>query len=416
MKGIKKGFAGILVVALVLLLILGPGMNVLATESTLSEAEIQGIVDTKTDQSLITSPIIEVAKKAMESVVGVNNFGSGSGFEEAKQGTGSGTVISAYGHVLTNYHVIVDSSRVTVTVGDEEFAATVVGTDANLDIAVLLVPGLKLPAVQLGDSDAIQVGEYAIVIGNPLGQELERSVTVGVVSAVQRKMASATRDRYGLRTQNENQMIQVDAAISSGNSGGGLFNILGQLQGIPSMKIVDSSGSFFSSSGSSVDNIGMAVPINSAKPLIRTVLDAYDANEVKAQAKMNQGATAELETPRPRIGVSIGTLSTSWQPIAQGLLPQGAYISNIETNSPAEKAGLKVGDIIVEVNGGAMTTSSQVIAKLREMKEGDFVTVKVYRAEGLPAALENPEFISEIGKGEYIELSVELLMIDPVGM
>ena len=433
MKGNKRGFTGILVSALALLLALGTGLYALASEGTLSEAEISGIVDTKTDQSLISNPIIEVANKAQESVVGVNNyqvirrspFGNSFDFnfdrgesqeEEVKRGTGSGTVITAFGHVLTNYHVIEGASRVTVTVGEEELTAAVVGTDANLDIAVLLIPGLDLPAVELGDSDAIQVGEYAIVIGNPLGQELERSVTVGVISAVHRKMASTSRDRYGLRTQNENQMIQVDAAISSGNSGGGMFNILGQLQGIPTLKIVDNSGSIFSSSGFSVDNIGMAVPVNAAKPLIKTVLEAYNADEVKAQAEANKNAAAEDEAPRPRMGVSIGTLSTGWQPVAQGLLPQGAYISNVEANSPAEKAGLKVGDIIVEVDGDAMTTSSQVIAKLREMKEGDFAAIKVYRAEGLPAALENPELVSEIGEGKYIEISVELLMIDPVGM
>ena len=432
MNGKKKRIAGLLASVLALTLALGLGLGATAAEGTLTDDEITGIVDTQTDKSQITSPIIQVAEKAQQSAVGVNNyqqirrsqFGYGYGlpFEsqpgasgEQRAGTGSGTVISPFGHVLTNYHVIEDASRVTVTVGEEELEATIVGSDSDLDVAVLLVPGLDLPAVPLGDSDAIQVGEYAIVVGNPLGQQFERSVTVGIVSAVERKMTSSGRDRYGLRTENENQMIQIDAAISSGNSGGGMFNILGQLQGIPTLKLVDGGQGFFSMNPRSVDNIGMCVPVNAAKPLIRSVLESYDAEAVKAQAEANKAAAEAAKglVGRPRLGVSITTLSPSFQPVLEGLLPQGAYVDEVEKDSPAEAAGLKRGDIIVEANGVTVSQQSQLIEQLRDLKEGDEVKLKAYRVEGLPQALENPQALQNLGKGEYMDFTVVLRVLEP---
>ena len=433
MESKRKVFLGIVSVSLALVLALGLGISAVAANGTLSTDQVKEIVETTTDQSLITSPVLKVAQKAKESVVGVVNyqvqrsgvfgydFGSPFGQEPEsgergqRAGTGSGTVISAFGHVLTNYHVIENADRVTVTEGETELDATVVGSDANLDIAILLVPGLELPAVPLGDSDAIQVGEYAIVIGNPLGQQFERSVTVGFVSAVSRTMEGKNRDRYGLMSKSENKMIQVDAAISSGNSGGGLFNTLGQLQGIPSMKLVDNNQSFFSASSYSIDNIGMCVPINAAKPLIKSVLESFDEAAAIAQAENRQGESSQ-NPARPRIGVTVATMAPSYLPVAQGLLPQGAYIVAVEANSPAETAGLQAGDIVVEANGDIVKTQTQLIEKLQTLKEGDFAQLKVYRVEGLPEALEDSNLLDSLEQGEYMDLSVQLLMLDPVGM
>lgn len=435
----NKRISGIIAAALALTLLLGLGISALAatTAGTLTPDDVKAIVDTSTQQEAVTSPFIEISRKAQESVVGVNNyqvirrsqFGSNFGFpfdqnpqtveEERRAGTGSGTVISPYGHVLTNYHVIEDAARVTVNVGDRELQASIVGTDSNLDIAVLLVPGLDLPFVPLGDSDAIQVGEYAIVIGNPLGLQFERSVTVGIVSAVSRTLTSSGRDRYGLRTQTENEMIQVDAAISSGNSGGGFFNTLGQLQGIPTLKFTDGGSNIFSSGGYSVDNIGMCVPINAAKPLIRSVLESYNAQEAEAQAEKVREEEAriaeEKANPKPRIGVKIGSVG-NYLPDSQGIVPQGAYVAEVEANSPAQAAGLKVGDIIVEADSEVITTQTQLISKLQAMKEGDYVQLKVYRVEGLIDVLENGAQLNSLGKGEYIELSVQLLILDKTDM
>lgn len=427
-----------LALVLALALGLGFGLQAFASTGTLSQEEINSIVNTQTDKSQVTSPIIQMADKASQSVVGVNNyqtsrrsqFGYGFGFpfeqeqpneqqgRESLAGTGSGTVISSFGHVLTNFHVIDGANRVSITVGEKEYAATVVGSDSDLDIAVLLAPGLNLPAAPLGDSDQIQVGEYAVVIGNPLGKDFERSVTVGYVSAVSRTMSETKRDRYGLRTTNENQMIQVDAAISSGNSGGALFNILGQLQGIPTLKFVDGqSGSFFSTSRTSVDNIGMCVPINVAKPLIQSVLQSYNAQDAKAQAeKDNQAEQAgQGITGKPRLGVRVGTMSASYLPVAQGILPQGAYVSEVEANSPAKEAGLQAGDIIVEANSTVLSGSEQLVSILSGLSSGDSVSLKVYRVPGLTDALNDMEKINALGQGQYLDLNAVLRVIDPVG-
>ncbi|MDI9519816.1 MAG: trypsin-like peptidase domain-containing protein [Bacillota bacterium] len=434
----QKKWTGLVAIALALCLAFGLSLSSLAATSTgtLTKDEVDLLVNTKTDQSKVTSPFIETAKLAQESVVGVNNyqnarssldsFGYGFPFnydlrpyeQERKAGTGSGTVITTYGHVLTNYHVVEGANRITVTVGERELDAKVIEYSSELDVAVLLVPGLDLPAVQLGDSDAVQVGEYAIVIGNPLGQQFERSVTVGIVSAVSRTMTSTGRDRYGLRTTIENQMIQVDAAISSGNSGGGMFNILGQLQGIPTMKLVDGGGSFFSS-GYSVDNIGMCVPINMAKPLIRSALEKYNAEETEAEAakvRENEAKKAAgKDAPKPRIGVTISSVG-AYVRASQGIIPQGALVIEVEKNSPAEKAGLKPGDIIVEADGEVITNHAQLINHFQTLQAGDKVSLKVYRVDGLLAALENPEKLSSLGEGSYQDYTVELLILDKLDM
>ena len=266
----RSGLMFGLLAVLVAVAMIGCTLMNAGAANVISEDEIKGIVGTSTDSSQVSSPFTEVANKVRNSVVGVNNYttttayygyGYGFGFgygnrqseeRENLSGTGSGVVISNYGHVLTNYHVVEGASRLTVTIANDEseHEAKVVGYDADLDIAILQVDNLNLPAVELGDSDQLQVGEWAIVIGNPLGEEFARTLTVGVVSALDREVTDTTLDRYGRRTSITNTMIQVDAAINSGNSGGGMFNVLGQLQGIPARK--------YSSSGYStttVDNI-----------------------------------------------------------------------------------------------------------------------------------------------------------------
>lgn len=431
----NKKIAGVLSLALAVVIALGLGLHALATGGSLSPEEVGSLVDTTTDKSQVTSPIIEVSKKAMESIVGVNNYqtvrmgGNNYGFgspygrqpQESQQRTsaGSGTVISPYGHVLTNYHVVEGATRITINVGEEEMEATLAGSDASLDVAVLLVPGLDLPAVPLGDSDQLQVGEYAIVIGNPLGSEFARSVTVGFVSGVARTHSTTNTDRYGLRTRQDNSMIQIDAAISSGNSGGGMFNTLGQLQGIPTLKLLDGGTNLFSRNSYSIDNIGMCVPINAAKPLIRSVLESYNAEEAKAQASQEEAGEGNTDTSmlnKPRMGVTVSTLASNYLPVAQGMLPQGAYVVEVENNSPAQVAGLKPGDIIVEANGDVITHQSQLIDKIRQMNEGDKINLKAYRVEGLPQALEDSSKLSELGQGEYLDFTVELLILSNTGM
>ena len=413
----------LIALTLVVMLALGAGLSMAAT-GTISQDEISGIIDTTTDQSLIDSPLLNVANSAKESVVGVNNYQTRSGgslnfdfsygFRYRQpmddtprlRGTGSGVVVTPYGHILTNQHVVDGADKLTVTFGETELDATLVSSDENLDLALLLVPGIELPAAPLGDSDALQIGEYAIVIGNPLGSQFERSVTLGVVSSVSRTMLSSSRDRFGLRTDNENQMIQVDAAISSGNSGGGMFNTLGQLQGVPTLKF-DSSAF----SRTSVDNIGMCIPINVAKPMIKAALEQYEGQEAPAQAAEQPAQeTGDTEAPlgqnNPRIGVQIFTLPANYLPVSQGILPQGVYVAEVEPNSPASEVGIKEGDIIVEADGQVIQEADQLVSLIRQKKTKEAVTLKVYRVPGLAGVLEDAEQVSQLEKGEYLDISV----------
>lgn len=391
---------------------------------TIPQEEIDAIVGGTTDASKVTSPFISVAQQVRNSVVGVNNYtttssyygyGYGYGFgnrrqaesREALSGTGSGVVISQYGHVLTNYHVVEGATRVTVTIADDEseHEAQVVGYDADLDIAVLHVNGLNLPAVTLGDSDQLQVGEWAVVIGNPLGEDFARTLTVGVVSALDRQVTDTTYDRYGRRTAITNTMIQVDAAINSGNSGGGMFNVLGQLQGIPARK--------YASSGytsTSIDNIGMCIPINVAKPLIRQVLSDYNGDTTTTTAKAEAGTSASSPLHgKPRLGVTVSSVTSA----ATSKLPLGALVQKVDENSPAADGGLQVGDIIVEVDGEIVSNNTALTNKLAGYKEGDTITVKVFRDEGLASQMsQNTIDLSKIGDGQYIDLIIVLRIVD----
>ena len=406
---------------LVGVIVIGLGVTAMAA-GTIPKEEITSLVDTATDASLVTSPIIEAANQAKQSVVGVNNyqtsqsnvFGYGWGYYqvpgesvERLHATGSGVVVSPYGHILTNNHVVENAARVMVTYEDKEIAAQIVAQDAALDIAILLAPGIELPAAPLGDSDSLQVGEYAIVIGNPLGQEFERTVTVGYVSAIDREVRDRVSDRYGRSATVKNQMIQVDAAINEGNSGGGMFNTLGQLQGVPARKYDAGGNSIFGlQQQASVDNIGMCIPINVAKPMLKTVLESYDENAIQ---------TAQAQTPaapRPMIGVTVRTLTAGEAQKLDGTLPNGAYVVKVEPNSPAQAAGIKKGDIIVEADGEVLAHSTHLIEVLAQHKEGDTVKLKIFRAEGT----DDVASLNTIGESEYVDLEVMLQLLEDVTM
>ncbi len=420
---IRSRSLGLLALVLALLML---GTTLLsAGADSIPEDEISSIIHSTTDASQVTSPFIQVASQVRNSVVGVNNYavttyygyGYGYGYgrrseqRESLSGTGSGVVVSNYGHVLTNYHVVEDASRVTVTIANSEteYDAQVVGADADLDIAVLWVPELDLPAVPLGDSDQLQVGEWAIVIGNPLGEEFARTMTVGVVSALDREVTDTTYDRYGRQTQITNTMIQVDAAINSGNSGGGMFNTLGQLQGIPARKY-SSSGLF----STTIDNIGMCIPINVAKPLLEEVLRAYTGENPVSSASQAQSASASSPLHgKPRLGITGATIASG----VSAKLPQGVFVHEVESGSPAEEGAILPGDIIVEVDGQVISTMTDLQTRLQSCQEGDTLKLKVFRAEGLAQfAGQNSLDLSQIGDGEYIDLEVVLRVIDNLNM
>ncbi len=413
-------WTGIVAVAIAIAMIGGAvalaGSTTVSSKGIISSDEINTIVNTTTDATKVTSPFVEVANSVRSSIVGVNNyetvssryyygygFGYGNGnnnngdSSEQLAATGSGVVISNYGHILTNYHVVEDATRLTVTIAssEKEYDATLVSYDEDLDLAILHVNDLPLTAVTLGDSDQLQVGEWAVVIGNPLGEEFARTVTVGVVSALDREVTDTTYDRYGRKTSITNTMIQVDAAISSGNSGGGMFNTLGQLMGIPARKYTASA-----LSSASIDNIGMCIPINVAKPLIQEVLENYTGNDSAATTK---GTTGSESSSKPTLGVTISTQ------LSGDKLPQGALVRKVDANSNAANGGIQPGDVIVEVNGTVVSSTAELKSIISACKEGDTITVKVFRAEGMAEQAENNSLdLSKVGDGEYIDLTITM--------
>ena len=418
-------FKHLLAITLAAVLLIS-AVAIAADDQKISQEDIDAIINTTTDASQISSPFTAVANKVRDSVVGINNYqmqrnnyynyyGFGFGYggygrgnnnanEEVLYAKGSGVVVTSYGHVVTNYHVIEDATRITVTIADsdKEYDAQLISYSEDEDIAVLLVPDLPVEPVQMGDSDQLQVGEWAIVIGNPLSDVFARTVTVGVVSALNRNITDTSYDRYGRRTNITNSMIQVDAAINSGNSGGGMFNTLGQLMGIPARKY-SSSGTF---SSASVENIGMCIPINAAKPYIREALEKYNGSSVTTR---NGAQDAALTSNRPMLGVTVFT-----QTNVNDVLPNGAIVSKVNDGSNAQRAGIQVGDVIVEINGTTIGSSTELVSFIQNCAENDTLTVKVYRAPGMDQAitdkgvdLTNVE--KEYSADYYLTLEVVLL-------
>ena len=401
-----------------------------ADRPTISTEDIDAIINTTTDPNQVTSPFIAVSNAVRSSVVGIKNyqmqrnnyynyygFGFGyrgrddNGSQEVLYGMGSGVVVSAYGHILTNYHVIENASRVTVTIADDdkEYDAKVITYSEDEDVAVLLVEDLPVAAVELGDSDQLQVGEWAIVIGNPLSDLFARTVTVGIVSALDRAITDTSYDKYGRRTNITNNMIQVDAAINSGNSGGGMFNTLGQLMGIPARKY--SSNSMFSSA--SVENIGMCIPINVAKPYIREALEKYASNDTSVAADRNDNANANTAAGnKAMLGVTVLTLNNM-----SDILPNGAVVSQVNDGSNAQRGGIQAGDVIVEINGTTISSSTDLVRYIQSCEENAELTVKVYRAPGMEEAIQaiNNGYLDMSGVDKnysedyYITLTVVLL-------
>ncbi len=411
------------------------GAGVTATTRSMSASAEATAVSSSATTTVVTSPFTEAVAKVRDSVVGVSNyqkvryssygnsyfgygFGYGSGrgnndIEEKEElsSTGSGVVIGK-GFVLTNYHVVEDASSLRVTVTDDsnnttEYAATLVAYDESLDIAIVYATDLDLPAVTLGDSDSLQVGDWAICIGNPLG--FSKTTTAGIVSALNRSVESSSTDKYGRKSTTSNAMIQVDAAINSGNSGGGMFSVTGELMGIPTLKYA---GSYYS--GSTVEGIGMCIPINSAKPLIEKVLNgeitftAAEALDSDDDEDSSSSSGTNL-VGKPRMGITMSNLANS-AALQSGQIPKGVYVVNVEENSPAEKAGMQVGDIIVDVDDTVITSTTELSAKVAEYKAGDTLKIKVYRVPGITGLTGS----DDIPDGEYIDLEVTLEIIDNV--
>ena len=386
---------------------------------------------------VVESPFTAAIAKVHGSVVGINNyqtvrystggrnyFGFGYGYgngngngqsktQEVLASTGSAVVIGP-DYVLTNYHVVEDATKLEVSVipaGAEEavtYAASLVASDENLDIAILYAPGLGIEPVTLGDSDTLQVGDWTICIGNPLGEQFSGTVTVGIVSALNRAVSSTSYDKYGRRETITNAMIQTDAAINAGNSGGGMFNVNGELMGIPTLKYT---GSAYS--GSTVEGIGMCIPINAAKPLIEDVLSGK-IKTVAPDESSSASASSDL-TGKPRMGITVSDINQSSSLITSGTLPKGVYVNEVDADGPAAKAGMQPGDIIVDVDDTVITTFSQMSGIISSKSAGDVIKVKVYRVEGLDDLLNDEDAtLDGIAEGRYVDMEITLAVVDNV--
>ena len=310
------------------------------TPTTVSVANITG-------SELLTAP--EIYAAYVGSTVGITTeivTTNGWGQPVSSAAAGSGFVITQDGYILTNYHVIEDANSIQVAFVDgTTYDAELVGGEEENDIAVLKINATGLTPVIIGDSDNVRVGEQVVAIGNPLG-ELTYSMTQGIISARDRSITMENGEVMN--------MLQTDTAINSGNSGGPLFDMYGQVIGITSAKL---SGS--SSSSATIEGLGFAIPINDVKDMVADI--------------MENGYV----TGKPYLGITVSTVP---QTVAERYgISQGALVESVDPASCAAAAGLQEGDIITALNGTTVVSSAELIEQKKNYQAGDTVTMEVER-------------------------------------
>lgn len=267
------------------------------------------------------------------------------GYQTTSAASGSGFIITEDGYILTNHHVIEDSTAITVSLYDgTTYEATLIGYDKSNDIAVIKVDAENLTPVVIGNSEKMYVGDSVVAIGNPLG-ELTFSLSMGVISAMDRQVTMATGATMNL--------LQTDCTINSGNSGGALFNLYGEVVGITNAKYSNNGNS----AQASIENIGFAIPIEDAMPIVESIIE--------------KGYIA-----KPYIGISVMDVSEETQNYG---LPGGAAVQSVATDSPAENGGLQQNDIITHVNGQEIGGSSELVDLVGKASIGDTLNLTVYR-------------------------------------
>ena len=292
------------------------------------------------------SPVVAIAEKVTPSVVGVKTFGTaytywGQRIPNQELGSGSGIIYSKDGYIITNYHVIEDATSVMITLSDgTEYDARIIGSDSSSDLAVLKVEAEKLPAADFGDSSALQIGELVVAIGNPLGYE--NTVTDGIVSGLNRQLT----DYIDSAT-----LIQTNATINSGNSGGALVNSRGEVVGINSAKLV----------ASNAEGMGFALSINEVKPIVEEII-------------------SKGHVSRPYLGVSINSQYQVDEDTAERYeIPMGIQIAEVMQGGPAQKAGLQAGDIIYKVNDTLIQSFDDLSDIIDNCKVGDQLRILANR-------------------------------------
>ena len=259
--------------------------------------------------------------------------------------SGTGIIMSEDGYVITNHHVIESAQAVSVLTADSrEYTASVIGSDETSDLAVLKIEAEGLQAAEFGDSSVLQVGDSVAAIGDPLGTALRGTMTDGIVSAINRDLTVNDRTM---------SLIQTNAALNNGNSGGPLINCYGQVIGINTMKM-----SNFYSSSTTVEGIGFAIPIDTAKPIIDELIEKG------------------YVSGRPAIGIDGETLPATYRIYYR--LPQGIYVTRVYRNSDAAAKGISEGDIITAINGVSVTTMEQLNRVKNQFTAGQTITLTIY--------------------------------------
>jgi len=298
------------------------------------------------EESKIVDVVDKVSPAVVSIVVKTVDFDFFSGPITDESGIGTGFIVDSGGLIVTNSHVVdnVNGEYSVVLKDGTSYEVDKIHLDQQNDLAILEVTARDLPKVDLGDSDKLKVGQKAIAIGNALGQ-FQNTVTVGVVSGIGRSITAS--GGFGLGAKTYESVIQTDAAINPGNSGGPLLNISGQVIGI---NVATSSGA---------DNISFAIPVNMLKPVL-------------------EGFVKEGRIVKPYLGVSYTMISKEIASIRR--LPEGAFVSRVAKDTPADKAGLQRGDIITKFEGKALTTAYSLGQAIAKHKVGDEVTLVVDRS------------------------------------
>jgi len=305
-------------------------------------------------------------------------FGDMPRREFKQRSLGSGFIISSDGYIFTNSHVVEQTDKILVKVSDgKEYEAKIIGTDAKTDIALIKIkPDNSLPFVEIGDSDSVRVGEWVLAIGNPFG--LEQTVTAGIVSAKGRVIGAGAYDNF----------IQTDASINPGNSGGPLFNMAGKVIGINTAIVAQGQG------------IGFAIPVNMAKSIL---------SDLKTKGKVTRGW----------LGISVQDIS---EDIAKNLNQKnrnGSLVSEVFKDDPADKAGIKVGDIITEINGKSIKDTHELLLTIAALHVGEKVLIKGLR-DGKAISFrvvvaerkDKPEVALAKKSGEFFGISVQEITKD----
>ena len=300
-----------------------------------------GTAGSLVDVSSAVSPSVVVV--TTEQVVTTSGFWGG---QQVVSGAGSGVVFTQDGYIVTNYHVVEGARQITVTLANEEsYSATVVGSDSESDLALLKIEATGLTPAVLGDSDTVQVGETVIAVGNPTGN-LGGTITDGIVSALNRNVTVEG---------NNMTLMQTSAAVSPGNSGGGLFNANGELIGIVNAK----------SNGEDAEGLGFAIPVNTVKTVVQDLLESG------------------YVTGRPAFGITVISITDAQTAMQYGVSSLGVYVQSVDEGSGAQAAGMEVGDRIVSIGSKLVESTSDVTNALKDYAVGDVVEVQVDRGREL---------------------------------